>query len=128
MADHGSRGARRLVVFDRKTAAPWRREAKEFEEITGHALPPEDLGMPIDARAQSGRIERDGTREGRVVVTDLFEESGGKPVVRPAFRNRFDKEQLLGTSYRQGPEDNGVDETEDRGVRSDSKRQREDYG
>ena len=134
VADHGCPpvgAATRQVILRREQPANDGRHAERVEEVAAdkEAIDRHRLAGYRQRALAATVAERQRAVEGLPVTADLIEgrvtEGGPRAAVAPVRQDH----QALRMGHRQRPQDEAVDEREDRGVRADAERERQDgYG
>ena len=127
IADNDHRLGRRRVLRSREHAAGGRTDAEDVEEVDGDPVPFELVRVPVaDHHGEDGvAIPR---HRGKRAVLALKVEEVARRMSAAAFvvRRRPDLDDTPGVMERQRAEEHAVDHAEDRGVRGDADRDRQD--
>ncbi len=123
VAQHGDAGTASRVVTVHDRPADERRDAERREEVAAHVCPADAARFAGVGEVELVVAERERAAEHVLIVADGFPERIGERVA--ALRAR-QGDELVGVTHRERLEHHRVEDAEDRGVRTDPERQRED--
>ena len=125
--DDGLRSVRPILVA-RERPPDEDRHAEQLEEVGGYAAGSQLFRERSAGVVHNPRVEGGDVAEHVRLLAEVLKLRRRRPRERAVGHGRLDHHQAIGIGKRYRPEENGVDDGEDGGVRADAERERGDGG